>query len=102
MSGLTSDRMQRVIEEASSRYDWVLVDTPPVGLLPDAGLLAAMVDTALLVVHAGVTPYPLIQRAVAAIGRERIIGVVLNRAEAGAGGSYSYYSYYEKHGRKSQ
>ena len=39
-----------------------------------------MVDTALLVVSAGTTPYALVTRAVEAIGRGRILGVVLNRA----------------------
>jgi capsular exopolysaccharide synthesis family protein len=100
ISGLTSDRMKRVIEEAAARFDWVIVDTPPVGLLPDANLLAGMVDAAILVVAAGSTPYPLIQRAVAALGRDRILGVVLNRAEEGIAGSYSYYSYYDSYGKK--
>jgi protein-tyrosine kinase len=101
MSGLTSDRMRRVIEEAASRFDWVIVDTPPVGLLPDAGLLAAMADTTLLVIRATKTPYQFVRRAVEAIGRARIFGVVLNRAEDGVGtGSYSYYSYYDSYGKK--
>jgi len=102
ISGLTSERMQRVIEEAAARFDWVIVDTPPVGLLPDANLLARMVDSVLLVVRAGSTPYPLIQRAVAAVGRERILGVVLNRVEDGISSSYHYYSYYDHYGRKSE
>jgi capsular exopolysaccharide synthesis family protein len=100
MSGLTSDRMRRVIAEASARFDWVFIDTPPVGLLPDAKLLAAMVDTTLMVIEADRTPYALIRRAVDAIGRDRIFGVVLNRARNGAGGGgYEYYSYYDRHGR---
>jgi len=100
MSGLTSDRMRRVIEEASSRFDWVIVDTPPVGLLPDARLLAAMADTTLLVIRANTTPYHFVRRAVEAIGRDHIFGVVLNRAEDGLGAhGYSYYSYYDSYGK---
>ena len=52
MSGLTSSRMSRLIREASATFDWVVIDTPPVVLLPDANLLAAMVDAAILVVGA--------------------------------------------------
>lgn len=100
MSGLTSDRMKRVVEEAAASFDWVIIDTPPVGLLPDANLLASMVDGTLFVVQAGQTPYQLVQRAVAAIGRDRIFGVVLNRAHDGVGGSYSYYSYYDHYAKK--
>jgi capsular exopolysaccharide synthesis family protein len=100
MSGLTSDRMRRVIAEAASRFEWVLIDTPPVGLLPDAGILAGMVDTALLVIQAGKTSYAMIQRAVEAIGRNRILGAVLNRAEDLTGpGGYDYYSYYDSYGK---
>ena len=97
MSGLTSDRMRRVIEEAASRFDWVIIDTPPVGLLPDARLLAAMADGTLLVIRAGEDAvYRSSSGPSRRIGRDRILGVVLNRAEdRAASGGYSYYSYYD-------
>src|SRR5204863_7254975 len=82
MSGLTSDRMRRVIVEAAGQFDWVIIDTPPVALLPDANLLAAFVDAAILVIGAGLTPLSAIQKAVEAIGRDRVLGVVLNRISA--------------------
>ena len=97
MSKLTSGRMKRVIAEAADAFEWVIMDTPPVAILTDAKLLSAMVDGALLVVRAGRTPADLIQRAVTAIGREKIVGVVLNRVDPRRmlGGDYSYYhSYY--------
>src|SRR5262245_42885235 len=50
MAGLTSERMRRVIDESRAAFDWVIIDTPPVVLLPDANLLSAMVDVAVLVV----------------------------------------------------
>jgi capsular exopolysaccharide synthesis family protein len=97
MAGLTSSRMRRLIDEARQAFDWVVIDTPPVGLLTDASLLAAMVDGTLLVVHAGSTPYELVKRAVDTIGPERILGTVLNRAaqpvhEKGYYGAYEQYS----------
>ncbi len=78
MKTLTSDRMRMLIDDARAEFDWVLVDTPPIGLLPDAGLLASMADATLFVVLAGQTPYDLIQRAAEAVGADRILGVVLN------------------------
>ena len=72
----------------------MIVDTPPIAILPDANLLSAMIDTALLVVSAQSTPYPMVQRAVDAIGAQHILGVVLNRAEKiGPTGGYGYYGY---------
>ena len=53
MAALTSDRMRRLIDEAREAFDWVIIDTPPVGLLTDAHLLSSMVDGAVLVVKAG-------------------------------------------------
>ena len=98
ISGLTSERMRRVLEEAATRFDWVIIDTPPVALLPDARLLAAMTDATLLVVRAAKTQYPVIRRTVEAIGRQRIFGVVLNRAEDGlAASGHGYYSYYDSY-----
>jgi capsular exopolysaccharide synthesis family protein len=95
MSGLTSDRMRRIVQEAAARFDWVIIDTPPVGFLSDANLLAAMVDAALFVVRAGKSPYRLIQRSLEAIGRDRILGVVLNAVEENVDvAGYSYYGYY--------
>jgi capsular exopolysaccharide synthesis family protein len=92
MAGLVSDTMNRLLSEAAKQFDWVVVDTPPVALLPDANLLAAMIDTAVLVISARATPYPLVKRAVDAIGQQRILGVVLNRmAHADMVASYSYY-----------
>jgi capsular exopolysaccharide synthesis family protein len=97
MSGLVSDTMQQLLSEAVEQFDWVVIDTPPVVLLPDANLLAAMIDTALLVVRANRTPYPLSAKAVEAIGPDRILGVVLNRAQdtdlADGGYYYSKYRY---------
>ncbi len=95
MSGLTSDRMRRIVREAAKRFEWVLIDTPPVGFLPDANLLASMVDAALFVIRAGRSPYRLIQRALDAVGRNRIIGVVLNAVkESDDVVGYGYYGYY--------
>jgi capsular exopolysaccharide synthesis family protein len=101
MSGLTSDRMRRIVEEAAARFDWVIIDTPPVGFLSDANLLVAMVDAALFVVRAGKSPYRLIQRALDAIGRDRVLGVVLNAVEENVDDAgYYYYGYYGAEDKK--
>jgi protein-tyrosine kinase len=81
MSVLTSSRMRAVLDEAREKFDWVIVDTPPLGLLPDAHLLAGIVDGTLLVIAAGSTPFQSAARSAQLIGRDRIIGVVLNRVD---------------------
>ena len=90
MSMLVSPAMKQLLDEARDAFDWMVVDTPPIAILPDANLLSAMIDTALLVVSAQSTPYPMVQRAAQAIGAGRILGVVLNRAEHAAVPVYDY------------
>ena len=94
MAGLISARMRRLIEEARQMFDWIIIDTPPLVLLPDAHLLASIADTALLVVKAGSTPHALVKRAADAIGGSRILGVVLNSATAEMPGALDAYGDY--------
>ena len=95
LSGITSVRMQQLLTEAVERFEWVILDTPPVGVAADAGLLCPMVDGTLLVVRAGRTPYRAIERALETIGRDRLLGVILNAVQgqdrAEYEGGYYYY-----------
>ena len=93
MAMLTSERMRQFMREARERFDWVILDTPPVGLISDASLLADLVDGVLLVIGAGGTPHAAIKRAISEFGRERILGVVLNRVVEDAA-KKTYYGHY--------
>jgi capsular exopolysaccharide synthesis family protein len=95
---LTSERLARVLEDAGTAFDWVIIDTPPVLILPDAGLLMGLVDGAVFVVGAGMTTHRMAKRATEALGRDRIVGVVMNRAadaiiQDSYGGYGGYYGY---------
>jgi len=95
MSALASEEMKMLLSEAMEHFDWVIVDSPPVALLSDANLVAAMVDTTILVIGAATTPYPLVRRAVESVGASRILGIVLNRIDRGQMvGGYGFYDYY--------
>ena len=96
IAALTSERMRQLVQEARNTFDWVILDTPPVALISDASLVSSMTDGALIVVKAGQTPWDLVERAVQAVGRERTLGVVLNRAtgQLPSTGYYDYYDYY--------
>ena len=94
LAGLTSPRMAEVIEECAVRFDWVLLDTPPVGLLPDAQVLARLVGGVIFVIAAGSTPAATVEQAIAELGDESIIGTVLNRVEERRIGTSDYYNQY--------
>ena len=93
-SALTSDQMRRVLDEARAGYDWTIIDTPPIGLLSDAKLLSEMVDGVVLVVEAEKSQYPDLLRAIETVGRERLLGAVLNRVRHASGSTHYYKHYY--------
>lgn len=94
MAVLASARMRQLVAEARESFDWVVIDTPPIGLLSDASLLADIADGTLLVLKAETTPFDVVQRAVAALGKDRVLGVVLNQArDVRPPGDYA--SYYQ-------
>lgn len=90
MAELTSERMERLLQEARKAFDWIVIDTPPVALLPDASLLASRVDGAILVVKAESTSLELVEQAVEAIGRKKMLGFVLNAARTQPSAKYRY------------
>ena len=90
---LGSSGMRRLLEALRARFDRVIVDVPPVIPLADVGVVAPQCDGVLLVVRAGATPKPLIERALGTFDTERLLGVVLNES-GGADPDYGYeYSY---------
>jgi protein-tyrosine kinase len=91
LDALTSPRMRQILDEATARFDWVVLDAPPVGATADARLLTQLVGGTLFVVHAGRTQYAHVQKAVDTIGREHIMGIVLNGVdELPSEGAYYY------------
>jgi capsular exopolysaccharide synthesis family protein len=92
LEALTSPRMRQILSEAITRFDWVILDSPPVGATADAHLLTEMVGGTLFVVHAGKTQFSAVQRAIDGLGRDRILGVVLNGVARED--EIAYYGYY--------
>ena len=95
LASLTSKRMGEIIQQCESRFDWVLIDTPPVGVLPDAQVLTRLVGAVLFVVGAGSTPAVTVERAIAELGGpDAIFGVVLNRVDERRIPDADYYGRY--------
>jgi protein-tyrosine kinase len=87
---LGSSAMRRVIDTLRTRFDRVIVDTPPITPLADVRILSPMADGIVLVVRAGVTQRPDIERALSVFDRQRVLGVVLNDADPTEPDPYGY------------
>lgn len=95
VSELSSPKLREFFVDAARTYEWIIVDTPPAVVLPDAELLAPVVDASVLVIEAGRTPHKKIQRVIDTIGRDRFLGVVLNRAAHTQVPTAEYGGYYD-------
>jgi capsular exopolysaccharide synthesis family protein len=89
---LQSDYLGSVFSELRRRYDRIIVDTPPTVPFTDATVLNAVADGAILVVRAGRTTTPLVERARQSLSHGKLLGVVLNDVEFTAVDRY-YYKY---------
>ena len=85
---LSGPTFAAVIAEARRMFDFVIIDAPPLGIFTDANMLINRADSAIVVLRAGKTRYAMVDRLLEQLPRERMLGVVLNRAdeqlEAGA------------------
>lgn len=92
---LATSRVREMISRVKSDFDFVLLDTPPIGLVTDATVISRLVDVTIMVIDSGKTS----KRMLAHINqllddaKVRVVGFVLNRVTVSASDPY-YYSYY--------
>jgi protein-tyrosine kinase len=80
-----------VIAEARRLFDYIIIDAPPLGIFTDANVLIDRADGALMVVRAGKTRYAMADKLLKQLPRERMLGVVLNRADEEPEANAYYY-----------
>ena len=97
---LGSPATPRLLEGLAARYDAVVLDTPPLGVVTDAAVLATLADGVIFVARMGATHGEALRRAVQELEEigTRIVGTVLTDVHRSAdrhGYAYdAYYSYY--------
>jgi protein-tyrosine kinase len=90
---LGSTGMRRVLDTLRTRFDRILIDMPPVAPLADVQVVAPMADGIVMVVRAGVTEKPAIERALSGLDMAKVLGLVLNEAGAHGGDTFNYAGY---------
>ena len=78
---LTQALLRRFLAEFGARYDYVILDAPPVLEAPETVVLGSAVDTTILVLRAASTKTGVVNRAVETLAKAGVplLGVVLNR-----------------------
>ena len=93
-------RMRECLEAATTDFDLVLLDSPPIVSVSDALALSAITDGVVLVIRVGKIPHDVVRRAVVQIEsvKGRILGVLMNSVNMKREGYYyDYYRYYHSY-----
>lgn len=90
---LGSKAMGSFLEEMKKHFDYIIMDTPPLGAVTDAQVLSTKVDGTVLVVKAGSTKRDVVMNSVNLIKSVNgmFIGTVLNGVENSKNKYYYYY-----------
>jgi Mrp family chromosome partitioning ATPase len=89
---------------STSFFNWILIDSPPAIPVADILALKAKTDATLLVARAGQTPREAIEESARNLGRDHILGIILNGVEGLSRVYTKYYGYgaYEARGKPSK
>jgi len=94
---LSSHKMKEFIDAAKNKFDFILVDTPPIAVVTDAAILSQVLDGTIIVLQSGKTSIralPWVNQTLKD-ARGRIVGVLINQISPELT-SYQYYHYYGK------
>lgn len=94
---LNSDRMKDLLEDMKEKFDFVLLDTPPILAVVDALIVSTLADCMVFIIQAGKTARKPFLRAIEELkqAKTKIIGVVFNEVKFKEREYYSpYYHYY--------
>ena len=106
---IQNDNFKSMIETVRGLYDYVIIDTPPLGLVIDAAILAHHSDASLLVVKAGADKRRTVTKLKEQLERSDsvFLGVILNKYDIhldkyGSYGSYGGYGSYGNYGKSEE
>ncbi len=88
---LRSPRLEQFLQDARQRYDFVVVDTPPLLPVFDAAMLSRLADGVIVVVASGRTPRKALGEALNLLDASKVMGIVFNRDERPLSGYYDAY-----------
>lgn len=100
---LGDESFGQLLKAARQVFEYVIVDTPPLGSVVDAAVIAQYCDGAVIVVESGATSYHVCQKVKAQLEKSgcKILGAVLNKVENKGRGyrSGKYGGKYGKYGK---
>jgi capsular exopolysaccharide synthesis family protein len=94
---LGSERMKMLISRLRETFDYVVVDTPPIGPVIDPVIVADLADKTIFIVQWAATPRELVETSIQQVSaRKRVAGVVFNFVNKENAQKYGGHYYYAK------
>ena len=97
---LGGERFLSILKVLRNSFDYVIIDTPPLGSVIDAAVAAKNCDGTVLVIENNAVSYKFVQTVKGQLDKtgSRILGVVLNKVDMDGKGYYGHYGrYYGKY-----
>jgi Mrp family chromosome partitioning ATPase len=76
LTDLLDTRLPPLLQECGPRYNWVVVNGPAMSDVTGTGALARLTEGVVFVIGPS-TPFPMVEQAIADVGRDRIVGTIL-------------------------
>ena len=93
---MQSERLAELMDQLTSWFDWILIDSPPVVPLADTSVWMRSADGILMVAREGTTQKRQLQRGLQALEQSKLLGVVLNSST-----NTDHDNYYQRYGAPS-
>ncbi|MBU1628170.1 CpsD/CapB family tyrosine-protein kinase [bacterium] len=78
---LHSKQLHPLFATLRNKYDWLLIDSPPILLFSDSMSFIDIIDGIVMIIHSGKTSKPIIQRSIETFPEDKIIGFLMNNVE---------------------
>ena len=93
------ESFKNFLNETKKAFDMIIIDTPPIGLVVDAAIIASLSDASIITVGANMVSKKIIKRNIDELknANENFLGVIFNKAREEKGGlNKKYYQYYRE------
>lgn len=89
---LTTQKMKALIHEVSHRYEdrFIVIDSAPSSLASETAAIAKYIDGIIIVVRAGKTPRKAVTEVIEKLGKEKLLGIILNYSDHTVKKYYGY------------
>ncbi len=97
---LGGEKFEKILKKIRSEFDYIIIDTPPLGSVIDAAVAAKQCDGTMLVIENNAVSYKFVQKVKEQLDMAgcRILGAVLNKVDMNSKGYYGHYGrYYGKY-----